>query len=112
MIKFYFMKLTKLRMAALGIVTTAGLFAFTTFKNGGIKGTVSPSAAATAALAIAGVDTVKVPINNGAFVVNEVKPGTYKLVIQAIPPYKDFEKEGVVVADGKGTDVGEITLQK
>ena len=106
------MKLTKLRMAALGIVMASGLFAFTTFKNGGIKGTVSPSAAATAAMAIAGVDTIKVPINNGAFGMNEVKPGTYKLVIEAIAPYKDFEKEGVVVGDGKATDVGEIALQK
>jgi hypothetical protein len=106
------MKLTKLKMAVFGIVTASGLFAFTAFKNGGIKGTVSPSAAATAALAIAGVDTIKVPINNGAFSMNEVKPGTYKLVIEAVSPYKDFEKEGVVVNDGKGTDVGEIPLQK
>ena len=99
-------------MAALGIVMASGLFAFTAFKNGGIKGTVTPSAAATAAMAISGVDTIKVPINNGAFGMNEVKPGTYKLVIQAIAPYKDFEKEGVVVGDGKATDVGEIALQK
>src|ERR1700745_2591915 len=105
------MKLTKLRMAALGIVTAAGLFAFTTLKNGGIKGTVSPSASATAAMAIMGTDTSKALINNGAFTINELKPGTYKLVIEAVEPYKNFEKEGVVVADGKGTDVGEIALQ-
>jgi hypothetical protein len=106
------MQMTKLRMAALGIVVASGLFAFTAFKNGAIKGTVSPSAAATAAMGISGVDTIKVPINNGAFVMNEVKPGTYKLVIEAIAPYKNFEKEGVVVADDKATDVGEIALQK
>jgi len=106
------MKWTKLRMAVLGIVVASALFSFNPFKNGAIKGTVSPSAAATYALGIAGMDTIKVPINNGAFVLNEVKPGTYKLVIEAISPYKDFEKEGVVVADDKATDVGEITLQK
>ena len=106
------MKLTKLRIAALSLVAACGLFAFTALKNGGINGKVSPSAAATAAMAIAGVDTVKVLINNGTFIMNEVKPGTYKLVIEAISPYKNFEKEGVVVADGKGTDVGEIALQK
>jgi hypothetical protein len=106
------MQLTKLKIAALGLVVASGLFAFTAFKNGAIKGTVSPSASATAAMGISGMDTVKALINNGAFVLNELKPGTYKLVIEAMPPYKNFEKEGVVVADDKATDVGEIALQK
>jgi hypothetical protein len=33
-------------------------------------------------------------------------------VIEAIAPYKNFEKEGVVVNEKKATDVGEISLQQ
>ncbi len=106
------MKSLKLKMTALGIASALALFAFTTFKTGSIKGTITPSAAATSAMAISGVDTMKVPVDNGAFSINEVKAGTYKLVVEAMPPYKNFEKEGVAVSEGKATDVGEITLQK
>ena len=95
-------------MAAIAAV---GLFSFT-FMNGTIKGKISPSAAATGVWAIAGMDTIKVPVNSGMFTVNEVKPGTYKLVVQAIAPYRNFEKEGVVVGDGGTTDVGELVLQQ
>ena len=49
---------------------------------------------------------------NGLFEIREVKPGTYKLVIEAIAPYKNFEKDGVVVDERKETNVGEISLQQ
>jgi hypothetical protein len=97
-------------VAILAMVFT--LFAFTTFKNGSIKGSVSPSAAATSAYVVSGMDTLRTNIRNGGFEIGEVKPGTYKLVIEAIAPYKNFEKEGVVVNERKATDVGEITLQQ
>jgi len=106
------MKATNLKMAALGITAALGLFAFTIVKTGSIKGTVAPSASATKAFAVSGMDTVKATIDNGSFNISDVKPGTYKLVIEAMPPYKNFEKEGVTVADGQSTDVGEITLQQ
>lgn len=89
-----------------------GLFAFTRFNSGAIKGTITPSAAAVSAMAISGVDTAKVLVDNGAFAIKELKAGTYKLVVEAVPPYKNFEKEGVAVSDNKATDVGEISLQK
>jgi hypothetical protein len=106
------MKSNKITVLAASLATTFALFAFTTFKNGSIKGTVKPSAAATSAYVVSGMDTMRTNIQNGAFEIGQVKPGTYKLVIEATAPYKNFEKEGVVVNEKKATDVGEITLQQ
>jgi hypothetical protein len=106
------MTATNLKMAAMGVVAALGLFAFTVLKTGSIKGTVTPSASATSAFIVSGMDTMRVTINNGSFGIGEVKAGTYKLVIEAVAPYKNFEKEGVTVAEGKSTDVGEISLQQ
>jgi hypothetical protein len=106
------MKATKLKLAALGIVAALGLFAFTMVKTGSIKGTVTPAGSATVAMAISGMDTLKTIIDAGYFNISNVKAGTYKLVIEATPPYKNLEKEGVTVSDGQQTDVGEISLQQ
>jgi len=106
------MKPNKITVLAASLAMAFALFAFTTFKNGSISGTVSPSAAATSAYVVSGMDTMRTNIQNGAFEIREVKPGTYKLVVEAIAPYKNFEKEGVVVKEKKATDVGEITLQQ
>src|ERR1700709_827345 len=106
------MNTKKISAFASGLVMVSALFAFTAFKNGSIKGTVSPSASATSAYVVSGMDTMRTNIQNGAFEIGQVKPGTYKLVIEAIAPYKNFEKEGVVVDEKKPTDVGVITLQQ
>jgi hypothetical protein len=106
------MNTKKITVFAASLAMAFALFAFTTFKNGSIKGRVSPSAAATSAYVVSGMDTMRTNIQNGAFEIGQVKPGTYKLVIETIAPYKNFEKEGVVVNEKKATDVGEITLQQ
>jgi hypothetical protein len=106
------MKTRKLTFLLASLVIAFTLFAFTAFKNGSIKGSVSPSASATSAYVVSGMDTMRTNINNGGFEIGEVKPGTYKLVIEAMAPYKNFEKQGVVVNEKKATDVGEITLQQ
>ena len=106
------MNTKKIKILAVSLAIVFGLFAFITFKNGSIKGTVSPSSSATSAYIVSGMDTMRTNIQNGAFEISQVKPGTYKLVIEATAPYKNFEKEGVVVNEKKATDVGEITLQQ
>ena len=106
------MKTKKITALAATLAMAIALFAFTAFKNGSIKGTVSPSASATSVYIVSGMDTMRTNIQNGGFEIGEVKPGTYKLVIEAIAPYKNFQKEGVVVNEKKATDVGEITLQQ
>jgi len=106
------MKTKKITVLAGSLAMVFALFSFTAFKNGSIKGSVSPSASATSAYVVSGMDTMRNNIRNGGFEIGEVKPGTYKLVIEAIAPYKNFEKEGVVVNEKKATDVGEIALQQ
>ena len=105
------MKKMKLTALVLGTMT-AGLFAFTAIDTGSIKGTVSPADGAVQAWALSASDTLKAPINNGAFSIDNVKPGDYRLIIEAKPPYKNQAKEGVSVKDGVPTDVGEIKLEK
>ena len=106
------MKTKKIAALAASLAMVFALFAFTSFRNGAVKGSVSPSASATSVCVVSGLDTLRANIQNGGFEIGEVKPGTYKLVIEAIAPYKNFQKEGVVVNEKKATDVGEITLQQ
>ena len=105
------MKITGLKLAALGIAA-AGLFAFNAITDGTIKGKVSPSEGAVRAWAESSTDTLNVAVQNGMFEIGNAKPGTYKIIIEAKPPYKNTSKDGVVVADGQPTDVGEIVLSK
>ena len=105
------MKITKIGLAAL-VVAIAGLFAFTTFEGGSIKGAVTPADVTTEVLAVSGTDTTKGAASNGAFEITNLKAGTYTVVIDAADPYKDVTKDGIQVTDGQSTDVGEIKLEK
>jgi len=105
------MKFTKFKLAAVTAVA-AGLFAFNTLRSGSIKGTVSPADGAVRAWAESSTDTLKALIVNGAFEISDAKPGMYKLVIEAKPPYKNAAKDGVTVQDGQAADAGEIKLEK
>lgn len=105
------MKSIKLSLVALSIAT-AGLFAFKAVQTGSIKGTVSPADGATRAWALSGTDTLKAAIDKGAFEITGAKAGSYRLIIEAKPPYKNAAKDGITVADGQPTDVGEIKLEQ
>jgi len=102
---------TNFKLAAVTIAA-AGLFAFNSLRSGSIKGTVSPAEGATRAWAESSTDTLKALIVNGAFEITDAKPGTYKLIIEAKPPYKNAAKDGVSVTDGQAADAGEIKLEK
>jgi len=105
------MKRTKIGLWLVGI-SMAGLVAFAQIKDGSLKGTVNPPAGADRAWIILGMDSTKVPIANGAFEFTNVKPGTYKIFIEAKAPYKSFAKDGITVTEGQPTDVGEIKLSQ
>ena len=96
-------------MLALSIAA-AGLFAFTSVDTGSIKGTITPAEGATRAWALSATDTLKAEIHLGSFVIANVKAGTYRVIIEAKPPYKNTAKDNVKVADNQPTDVGEIKL--
>ena len=105
------MEFTLLRLAAATIVA-AGLFAFSHMKVGTIKGTVSPAEGGIRAWAESATDTLRAPIVNGSYEIADAKPGAYKIIIEAKPPYRNIAKDGIMVNDGQAADVGEIKLDK
>src|SRR4030095_5213879 len=76
-----------------------------------ITGKISPVDGANIAWAISSKDSATSNIVNGSFTL-PVKPGTYKVMIDALEPYKDATVENVVVKEGQTADVGEIILQR
>jgi hypothetical protein len=105
------MKFTGIKLAAVTFAA-AGLFAFNSLRSGSIKGTVSPADGAVRAWAESSTDTLRAPIINGSYEISDAKPGTYKLIIEAKPPYKNAAKDGINVTDGQSSDAGEIKLEK
>ena len=103
------MKKFKTGMVTLSIAM-AGLFAFRNIDNGSIKGTITPADGATKVWALSSADTLKADIQSGSFEIMNAKPGTYRLIVEAKPPYKNTAKDNVVVADGEATNVREIKL--
>jgi hypothetical protein len=104
------MKISKLGLMVIGIATT-GLFAFKAISiNGSVKGTVSPANEANMAWIVSSTDTLKVPVDKGTFEIRDVKPGVYKVIIEAKPPYKNAATDAITVNDGQVIDVGEIKL--
>lgn len=105
-----------MKKLSLNFLTVAGLslglLAFTSIKEGGIKGTVTPAEGATQVVAIAGTDTLKTDVSSGSFTFTNVKKGTYTIWVKAKAPYKDTSVENVAVLDSAVTDVGEIKLQQ
>jgi len=88
----------------------AGLFAFRTTWAGAIRGTVVPANAAIRAWAVSATDTFRANVTQGSFQINAVKPGTYRIIIEANAPYKNMDKENTLVADTTITEAGEFRL--
>jgi hypothetical protein len=105
------MKFTSFRIAIVS-AAAAGLFAFSSLRDGSIRGTVSPADGGVRAWAESYTDTLKAPIINGSYEIAGLKPGTYKVIIEAKPPYRNAAKDGVMVSDGQSSDAGEIRLEK
>lgn len=94
------------------IVLMLCFFAFTHLQDGVIKGRVIPPEGAYHVWAISATDTIETPINMGNFQFNSIKPGTYKVVINAHAPYKDWVRDGVLVSDAAVVDLGDLQLAR
>lgn len=105
------MEFTVLRFIGVTLIVAA-LFAFTHLKVGSIRGTVTPAEGGVRAWAESATDTLRAPIVNGSYEIPDVKPGAYKIIIEAKPPYRNIAKDGIMVNDGQAADVGEIKLDK
>ena len=77
----------------------------------GIQGTIDPPEGAKRIWAVSGKDTVSIIPSPGSFIM-DVKPGSWKLVVEAVLPYKNVERESILVIDGQITDVGLIKLSQ
>jgi len=76
-----------------------------------IIGTATPSIGVKKVAAYDGKDSIFSNTSTGTFTI-EVHAGNWKLIVLAVPPYKDAVLENVVVQEGQDTDVGEIRLSQ
>src|SRR5258705_13590016 len=96
----------------IGIVVSVLLISgFVSNYRSGIKGTIDPPEGARRIWAVSGKDTVSIIPAPGSFIM-DVKPGSWKLVVEAVLPYKNAERESILVVEGELTDVGLIKLSQ
>lgn len=93
------------------IISVLLISSFATNYGSGIKGTIDPPEGAKRIWAVSGKDTVSIIPPPGSFIM-DIKPGTWKLVVEAVLPYKNVEREGILVMEGELTDVGLIKLSQ
>ncbi len=86
--------------------------AYRDYWNSPVRGSVTPSDAGIRAWIISKTDTLNAPVIQGNFVIENVKPGSYTLMIDGRPPYRSAFKQAVVVVDGQQTDVGVIQMNQ
>lgn len=77
----------------------------------GIQGTIDPPEGARRIWAVSGKDSVSIIPAPGSFIM-DVKAGSWKLVVEAVLPYKNAERDAILVIDGQLTDVGLIKLNQ
>lgn len=77
----------------------------------GIHGTIDPPDGAKKVWAISGADSVSTVPLNGKFSM-EVKPGTWKLIVEAVAPYKNTMIDNILVQEGQPADAGIIKLSE
>jgi hypothetical protein len=87
------------------------LSAFGAIKNfmSGIRGKVTPITAVKKVWAINTPDSAVLIPSSGNFTF-ELKPGSWKIYVEAVAPYKNVTLENIVVKEGNYTDAGEIKL--
>jgi len=99
-------------IVSFGIILLVILSAYAFHKDQtSIIGRVNPLDGANSAWAVGGRDSSTSTIVNGTFTFS-VKPGIYKVVVDAIEPYKDAVLENISVKEGQTVNLGEIMLQR
>jgi len=80
-------------------------------KQSAITGRISPANAAETVWVISVKDSIRAGVASGNFSVM-VKPGTYKLLVDARDPFKDVLLDNLDVKANQALDIGEIILQQ
>ena len=94
-----------------GVIIAVVLISSFAKDRSGIQGTIDPPEGAKRIWAVNGKDTVSIIPAPGSFIM-DVKPGSWKLVVEAVLPYKNVERESILVTDGQLTDIGLIKLSQ
>ena len=105
-------QLLKTVTLAAGLLASSGALKFVSNAGGMVHGTVTPPASGLRAFLFSSKDTLAVNVVSGSFKFTNVKAGSYKLLIEAAPPYRNGVKEGITVVEADITDAGEIELIK
>ena len=95
----------------IGIIVAVVLISGFAKDRSGIQGTIDPPEGAKRIWAVSGKDTVSIIPPPGSFIM-DVNPGSWKLVVEAVLPYKNVERESILVTDGQITDIGLIKLSQ
>src|SRR5258705_3344618 len=95
----------------IGIIVAVVLILGFAKDRSGIQVTIDPPEGAKRIWAVSGKDTVSIIPPPGSFIM-DVKPGSWKLVVEAVLPYKNVERESILVIDGQITDIGLIKLSQ
>jgi len=94
------------------VILLSATMAFRVLWNSPVKGSVNPSNGASRAWIFSRTDTLNSPVIQGNFMITNVKPGNYTLMMEGRPPYRDSFKQDVLVVDGQPTDVGVIEMRQ
>lgn len=87
------------------------LHAFRIIQGSTITGRVNPPGEVETVWAFSNSDTIKGLLKEGAFALT-AKPGLWKVIVDAKPPFRDAIIENVEVKANQTTDIGEIRLQQ
>lgn len=94
------------------IIPIAGIISsFDTEDRSGVRGTIEPFEGVKIITAMNDQDTVSKVPTNGSFIL-DLKPGTWKIVIETVSPFKKFQRDFVTVYKDQFTDIGYIKLEK
>jgi len=93
------------------IISVFLISTFSSNDRSGIQGTIDPPEGARRIWAVSGKDSVSIIPPPGSFIM-DVKPGSWKLVVEAVLPYKNVERDAILVIEGQLTDIGLIKLSR
>jgi hypothetical protein len=92
------------------VIASVALLSFS-YPKTSIAGKVNPADAAELVWLIGQSDSMKAVPSMGLFAF-DVKPGTYKLIVDAKDPYKDVLLDNLQVKQDEVMDLGEIPLKQ
>jgi len=106
------MKNYKLVFWAIALLALALLVFARTIPAGSVIGSVIPRGSATQVWLFSGSDTIRTSVQSDIFEIPNAKAGSYTLVVDPSPTYKQSIKTSVLVRDGEITNVGEIIMEQ